>query len=217
MKKMLFAAVLACLSLSVHASECGFFLFGGGGISSTFNIQSSKSISINGVDTPFDATLVSSNLTGGANGGIGYNFTRCLGLQGNFVYWGEQDYGVIYQFPGTSLNEHGRARSYSYGIEAIGHLPLCCDTINPFIKLGYARYHTHWKFGSNTGIPIDENGDFTNNGNGLIFGAGVAYAFNRCFDIALQAQWLYTDTQDVIQSNVTLGQYSINLVYHFGL
>lgn len=216
MKTIFCTLILTLSALTLPATECGLYVFGGGGVTSTYNIQDSNSTLIDGVETPYDVTLTASNLNGGANLGFGYNFTDWVGLQANFVYWGHQDLGVSYEFPNRSLQQNGSITTYTYGIELISYLPMCCNQINPFAKVGYARYNSDWRFGSNTGIPLEEsNSKFSTNGNGLTFGTGVLFAVSSCLDTSFQAQWLYSDTHDIVQTHVTHFQFSINLTYHF--
>ena len=215
MKKVSILLTILCFSVGLHASECGFYIFGGGGVSTSSNAQHSSTVKAGDAEIPFDGVSIASNLTGGANGGVGYNFIPCLGVQGNFVYWGEQDYAAFTELGFINTLHVAKARTCSYGVEAIGYLPLCCDTLNFFVKVGYARYHVKEKLRSSVGFPTVE--DLDRSGNGLSFGAGLTFAFNRCVDVQLQTQALYQDTHSNLDVNITLYQTSVGLIYHFGL
>ena len=54
MKKVSILLTILCFSVGLHASECGFYIFGGGGVSTSSNAQHSSTVKAGDAEIPFD-------------------------------------------------------------------------------------------------------------------------------------------------------------------
>jgi opacity protein-like surface antigen len=120
----------------------------------------------------------------------GYTFTPNFGAEVNFTYWGQQNL-TNFAFDVTTQTGQwkGNLQSYSYGLSAVGYVPLTESKINLFAKLGIAVINSQLSINDPNGSIFFNPGSYstTTNDPALTYGVGAEYLFTK--NIAGMLEW----------------------------
>ena len=189
-------------------------IFGGGGLVFTNNIQAVKVAISNGVSYPYDEVLVSSNINGGANVGVEYDFNPYVGADFNYTYRGKQDFGITYQTQAGVDVIGATLQTQSYAIEGLFFLPL--QQIKPYVKAGYARYNMRWDHYSGVpGIGIDQAAIVTKQGNAAVYGVGTRFPVTPSLMVGVFVDGIYLFNNSNVSTSVSQYYPGLNLIYGF--
>jgi hypothetical protein len=121
---------------------------------------------------------------------LGYNFIPYFGIEADVTEWGKQD---LSSFANNITPEaglwSGKLDTYSYGLNAVGYLPLLESHFNVFAKLGIAMVHSNIEVNDPTGALFFNPGSYQANATelGLVYGVGALYQFTNY--IAGELEW----------------------------
>jgi OmpA-OmpF porin, OOP family len=129
-------------------------------------------------------------------GRVGYNFTPYLGLEAGYYDYGSFDFSGNAS-SGTRVN--GTARVKSYGLAAVGTLPL--DMFDLYARVGWVN--SEFKV---SGRTDDANANKKNHENGVAYGVGGRWHMTP--EWGLFAEWMKDD-------EVAIDGYMIGIDYRF--
>ena len=189
-------------------------IFGGGGLVFTNNIQAVKSYTYNGATYPYDEVLIASNINGGGNIGIEYDFNSYVAFDFNYTYRGKQDFGVTYQTEAGVDVIGATAQTQSYAFEGVFFFPL--QQIKPYVKVGYARYDLRWNHYSGVpGVNINQTAIVTKQGNAVVYSVGSRFPLYKSFDVGFFIDGIYMFNNTSVSTSLSQYYPGINLIYKF--
>ncbi|MFZ4076817.1 MAG: outer membrane beta-barrel protein [Legionellaceae bacterium] len=191
-------------------------VFGGGGLVFTQSIQSVKTAVSNGTSYPYDEVLVASNINGGANVGVEYDFNPYVGVDFDYTYRGKQAFGITYQ---TALGVDvigATAQTQNYALEGLFFLPL--SQVKPYMKVGYARYRLVWDHYSGVpGVSINQTAIVKAEGNAITYGLGTRFPVTASLDIGAFVDAIYLFNNSSVSTSLSQYYPGVNVVYRMGI
>jgi hypothetical protein len=121
---------------------------------------------------------------------VGYNFFPYLGAEADVTKWGRQNVSSFANNISTQTGQwRGNLNSYSYGVNAVGYLPLADSPVNLFAKVGLAKLHSTLEISDPNGSIFFNPGSYqmTSTEPGLVYAVGALYQFNRY--VAGELEW----------------------------
>ncbi len=141
---------------------------------------------------------------------LGYRINRWFAVEGDYANFGSHNLSATVNSP-VADTINGKFKADGFALDAVGIVPLE-NGFSAYGKLGWGWTHSKLD-ASSTGLATVSN--TSHDGNGVTFGLGVSYDFNR--NVSADLEW---DRYNRIGTDSTTGRtdadlYTVGLAYHF--